>query len=78
MASRAGTLALPQDLVDLTALLDAYYDLAPDLGDPAQRVAFGTSGHRGTSLKASFNEGHIAAITQAIICLLYTSDAADE
>ncbi len=67
MASRAGTVALPQDLVDITALLDAYYDVTPDLGDPAQRVAFGTSGHRGSSLKASFNEGHILAITQAIV-----------
>lgn len=67
MASRAGTVALPQDLVDLSTLLDAYYDVSPDLGDPAQRVAFGTSGHRGSSLKASFNEGHIAAITQAIV-----------
>ena len=67
MASRAGTVALPQDLVDLSALLDAYYDLTPDPRDPAQRVAFGTSGHRGSSLKASFNEEHIAAITQAIV-----------
>ncbi|MDQ0616425.1 alpha-D-glucose phosphate-specific phosphoglucomutase [Arthrobacter globiformis] len=67
MASRAGTVAQPQDLVDLTALLDAYYDVKPDLGDPGQRVAFGTSGHRGSSLKASFNEGHIVAITQAIV-----------
>ncbi|MEZ2390900.1 phosphoglucomutase (alpha-D-glucose-1,6-bisphosphate-dependent) [bacterium RCC_150] len=67
MASRAGTVALPQDLVDITALLDAYYDVTPDLGDPAQRVAFGTSGHRGSSLKASFNEAHILAITQAIV-----------
>ncbi|GAB3570884.1 phosphoglucomutase (alpha-D-glucose-1,6-bisphosphate-dependent) [Arthrobacter alkaliphilus] len=67
MASRAGTVALPQDLVDITALLDAYYDVAPDLSDPAQRVAFGTSGHRGSSLKASFNEAHILAITQAIV-----------
>ncbi len=67
MASRAGTVAQPQDLVDITALLDAYYDIAPDLGDPGQRVAFGTSGHRGSSLKASFNEQHIAAITQAIV-----------
>ncbi len=67
MSSRAGTVALPSDLVDLTALLDAYYDVKPDLADPAQRVAFGTSGHRGSSLKASFNEGHIAAITQAIV-----------
>ena len=67
MASRAGTVAQPQDLVDLTALLDAYYDVSPDLGDPGQRVAFGTSGHRGSSLKASFNEPHIVAITQAIV-----------
>ena len=67
MASRAGTVAQPQDLVDLTALLDAYYDVSPDLTDPGQRVAFGTSGHRGSSLKASFNEPHILAITQAIV-----------
>ncbi|WP_018770291.1 phosphoglucomutase (alpha-D-glucose-1,6-bisphosphate-dependent) [Arthrobacter sp. 162MFSha1.1] len=67
MASRAGTVAQPQDLVDITALLDAYYDVAPDLGDPGQRVVFGTSGHRGSSLKASFNEQHIVAITQAIV-----------
>ncbi|MFJ2506497.1 phosphoglucomutase (alpha-D-glucose-1,6-bisphosphate-dependent) [Arthrobacter citreus] len=67
MPNRAGTPAQPSDLVDLTALLDAYYDVAPDLSDPGQRVAFGTSGHRGSSLKASFNEPHIAAITQAIV-----------
>ncbi|UTT69805.1 phosphoglucomutase (alpha-D-glucose-1,6-bisphosphate-dependent) [Arthrobacter sp. DNA4] len=67
MASRAGTVAQPQDLVDITALLDAYYDIAPDLSDPGQRVVFGTSGHRGSSLKASFNEPHIVAITQAIV-----------
>lgn len=67
MSNRAGTPAQPSDLVDLTALLDAYYDVAPDLADPGQRVAFGTSGHRGSSLKGSFNEHHIAAITQAIV-----------
>ena len=67
MANRAGTVALPSDLVDVTALLDAYFDVVPDPSDPAQRVAFGTSGHRGSSLKASFNEAHIAAITQAIV-----------
>jgi phosphoglucomutase len=67
MANRAGTVALPSDLVDVTALLDAYFDVVPDLSDPAQRVVFGTSGHRGSSLKASFNEAHIAAITQAIV-----------
>ncbi|MGW6171975.1 phosphoglucomutase (alpha-D-glucose-1,6-bisphosphate-dependent) [Arthrobacter sp. NPDC055138] len=67
MANRAGTVALPSDLVDLTALRDAYFDIKPDPADPAHRVAFGTSGHRGSSLKASFNEDHIAAITQAIV-----------
>lgn len=67
MTSRAGTVALPSDLVNLTALLDAYYDLAPNPQDPAQRVSFGTSGHRGSSTKVSFNEAHIAAITQAIV-----------
>ncbi|WP_028281425.1 phosphoglucomutase (alpha-D-glucose-1,6-bisphosphate-dependent) [Arthrobacter sp. H5] len=67
MATRAGTVAQPSDLIDVTALLDAYFDVVPDLADPAQRVAFGTSGHRGSSLKSSFNEGHIAAITQAIV-----------
>jgi phosphoglucomutase len=67
MANRAGTVALPSDLVDLTALRDAYFDLKPDPADPAQRVAFGTSGHRGSSLTASFNEDHIVAITQAIV-----------
>ena len=67
MANRAGTVALPSDLIDVTKLLDAYFELTPDLSDPAQRVAFGTSGHRGSSLKSSFNEGHIAAITQAIV-----------
>ncbi|WP_026821289.1 phosphoglucomutase (alpha-D-glucose-1,6-bisphosphate-dependent) [Arthrobacter castelli] len=67
MTSRAGTPALPSDLVDLTILLDAYYDIKPQMDDPAQRVAFGTSGHRGSSTTASFNEAHIAAITQAIV-----------
>jgi phosphoglucomutase len=67
MGNRAGTPAEPRDLVDLTALRDAYYDLAPDPNDPGQRVAFGTSGHRGSALKSSFNEAHIAAITQAIV-----------
>lgn len=67
MSNRAGTPVQPSDLVNLTALLDAYFDVAPDLSDPGQRVAFGTSGHRGSSLKAAFNEPHIAAITQAIV-----------
>jgi phosphoglucomutase len=53
-------------LISVAEVEAAYYDLHPDLADPAQRVAFGTSGHRGSSLRAAFNEGHILAITQAI------------
>ena len=57
----------PKDiLVDIDRLLAAYADIRPDPGTAAQRVAFGTSGHRGTSLDGSFNEWHILAITQAI------------
>ncbi|HEX7589589.1 MAG TPA: phosphoglucomutase, alpha-D-glucose phosphate-specific, partial [Demequinaceae bacterium] len=67
MHDRAGTVALPQDLVDVDALLGAYYDLIPDPGIPEQRVAFGTSGHRGSSLDRAFNEAHIVAITGAIV-----------
>ncbi|MUN63963.1 alpha-D-glucose phosphate-specific phosphoglucomutase [Kocuria sediminis] len=67
MTNRAGTVAQPSDLVDLGKLLDAYTDVVPDPSDPDQRVAFGTSGHRGSSLRGSFNEQHIAAITQAIV-----------
>ena len=63
---RAGQLAQPEDLVDVDALLDAYADRVPDVDDPAQKVVFGTSGHRGTSLDGAFNEPHILAITQAI------------
>ncbi|QNV37957.1 phosphoglucomutase (alpha-D-glucose-1,6-bisphosphate-dependent) [Rothia terrae] len=66
MSNRAGTVATPEDLVDIDALISAYYDLAPEMSDPAQRVAFGTSGHRGSSFKSSFNDAHIAAISQAI------------
>ncbi|MGV9788178.1 phosphoglucomutase (alpha-D-glucose-1,6-bisphosphate-dependent) [Streptomyces sp. NPDC003435] len=63
---RAGRPAGPEDLVDVARLVTAYYALHPDLADPAQRVAFGTSGHRGSSLAAAFNEDHIAATSQAI------------
>jgi phosphoglucomutase len=63
---RAGTPALPEDLVDVDALLAAYHDRHPDADDPAQRVAFGTSGHRGSSLRTAFNDDHIAATSQAI------------
>ena len=66
-AQRPGTPALPEDLIDVDALLAAYTDRVPDPSDPAQKVVFGTSGHRGSSLKTSFNDAHIAAITQAIV-----------
>ncbi|MFU8947724.1 phosphoglucomutase (alpha-D-glucose-1,6-bisphosphate-dependent) [Mycetocola zhadangensis] len=67
MNERAGTPAAESDLVDVTALLDAYFDLKPDVSIPEQRVVFGTSGHRGSSLNTAFNEHHIAATTQAIV-----------
>src|SRR5712692_6753664 len=67
MASpRAGQPAAREDLVDIPKLITAYYALHPDPGEPAQRVSFGTSGHRGSSLTATFNEDHILAATQAI------------
>ncbi|MCS5715985.1 phosphoglucomutase (alpha-D-glucose-1,6-bisphosphate-dependent) [Herbiconiux sp. CPCC 205716] len=67
MFERAGTVALPEDLIDVDALVSAYYELHPDVNDPEQKVAFGTSGHRGSSFNTAFNEDHIAAITQAIV-----------
>jgi phosphoglucomutase len=63
---RAGKPAQPNDLVDLAHLVTAYYAEHPDPTLAEQRVAFGTSGHRGSSLAASFNDDHIAATTQAI------------
>ena len=63
---RAGTLAQTSDLVDLAHLVTAYYTGEPDPEDPAQAVSFGTSGHRGSSLRNAFNEAHILATTQAI------------
>src|SRR6185312_12813959 len=63
---RAGQPAEPRDLVDVAALVTAYYALEPDPADPAQQVVFGTSGHRGSSFDAAFNEAHILATTQAI------------
>lgn len=66
MHDRAGTTARPEDLIDLDALLGAYETTRPDMGDPQQRVVFGTSGHRGSSLDGAFNQAHILAITQAI------------
>ncbi|WP_371494302.1 phosphoglucomutase (alpha-D-glucose-1,6-bisphosphate-dependent) [Kitasatospora sp. NBC_00374] len=64
--ARAGLQADPGDLVDVARLVTAYYTLHPDPDEPGQRVAFGTSGHRGSSLDTAFNEDHIAATTQAI------------
>ncbi|MDQ1661000.1 MAG: phosphoglucomutase [Blastococcus sp.] len=64
---RAGQPALPEDLIDVDAVIGAYYDLVPDPANPDQQVVFGTSGHRGSSLDAAFNDSHIAATTQAIV-----------
>jgi phosphoglucomutase len=66
MSPRAGQPAAAEDLVDVAKLVTAYYALHPDPGEAAQRVSFGTSGHRGSALTASFNEDHILAATQAI------------
>ena len=67
MHERAGTRALPEDLIDVDALIGAYYDLVPDAGIASQRVAFGTSGHRGSAFDSAFNEAHIVSITAAIV-----------
>src|SRR5205085_3645097 len=74
---RIGTIAMPNDpragkpaaasqLVNLPRLITAYYTLKPDPAEKTQRVAFGTSGHRGSAFASAFNENHILAITQAI------------
>jgi phosphoglucomutase len=73
---RAGQPAQAEDLVDVTALVDAYYERLPDASNPDQMVVFGTSGHRGSSLKTAFNEAHILATTQAI-CEYRTSVGVD-
>lgn len=67
MHERAGTRALPEDLIDVNAVVNAYYEREPDPTNPDQRVVFGTSGHRGSSLDSAFNEAHIVATTKAII-----------
>jgi phosphoglucomutase len=67
MKSRAGQPAEASDLINVHDLVAAYYRLVPDVSKPEQKVVFGTSGHRGSSLDAAFNETHIAAITQAIV-----------
>lgn len=66
MHERAGQPALETDLVDIDALLAAYSEVIPDPAVASQRVVFGTSGHRGSSLNGSFNSAHIAAISVAI------------
>ncbi|MEU4773247.1 phosphoglucomutase (alpha-D-glucose-1,6-bisphosphate-dependent) [Micromonospora sp. NPDC023644] len=63
---RAGKPAQPADLVDVPRLVTAYYAEHPDPQDPAQQVSFGTSGHRGSSLRNAFNSDHILAVTQAL------------
>lgn len=66
-ANRAGQPAEPRDLVDVAHLITAYYTLHPDAENVDQQVVFGTSGHRGSSLRTAFNEDHILATTQAIV-----------
>ncbi|MBP5801448.1 phosphoglucomutase (alpha-D-glucose-1,6-bisphosphate-dependent) [Microbacterium maritypicum] len=67
MTSRAGLPAEESDLIDVDELIAAYYDRTPNPEVAAERVVFGTSGHRGSSLSNSFNENHILATTQAIV-----------
>jgi len=62
----AGRPASREMLIDVTRLEHEYFARSPNVEDPNQLVSFGTSGHRGSSLRASFNEAHILAITQAI------------
>ncbi|MGI4896532.1 MAG: phosphoglucomutase (alpha-D-glucose-1,6-bisphosphate-dependent) [Janthinobacterium lividum] len=64
---RAGQQAEASDLIDVSHVVTAYYATTPDPSEVSQRVAFGTSGHRGSSLDAAFNEHHILATTQAIV-----------
>ncbi|MEZ9237291.1 phosphoglucomutase (alpha-D-glucose-1,6-bisphosphate-dependent) [Shewanella sp. 10N.286.52.A9] len=64
---RAGTVAQQSDLINLPKLMSHYYRIIPNVDDVQQKVTFGTSGHRGSALKASFNQNHIWAITQAVV-----------
>lgn len=65
--SRAGQLPSASDLISFEQVINAYYALEPSANDPAQKVVFGTSGHRGASEKTSFNQAHIVAVTAAIV-----------
>ncbi len=73
---RAGQPAAPGDLVDVAKLVTAYYSVHPEPSDVAQRVSFGTSGHRGSAFTATFNEDHIVATSQAI-CEYRTAQGID-
>ncbi|MDR1447540.1 MAG: phosphoglucomutase [Candidatus Ancillula sp.] len=64
--ARAGKIPLKGDLIDVTRVLDAFYENVPDVDDETQKVVFGTSGHRGSSLLSSFNDAHIVAMSAAI------------
>src|ERR1700734_3594671 len=66
-ANQPGKLPSPDSLVNVPRLITAFYALHPDVAIPAQRVSFGTSGHRGSAFNTAFNDDHIAAITQAIV-----------
>ena len=72
----AGKTATPEILVDIPRLITSYYSNVPNPADPAQRVSFGTSGHRGSAFNTSFNEWHILAISQAI-CLYRNANHID-
>lgn len=63
----AGKPAPADILIDVAKLLEQYYTIHPDPANPAQRVSFGTSGHRGSSFHSTFNEDHILAVTQAVV-----------
>src|SRR5918911_620333 len=65
-SARAGQPAASDDLINVDKLVAAYYEQHPDPSLPEQRVSFGTSGHRGSSVSATFNEDHILATSQAI------------
>ncbi|MFZ0590400.1 MAG: phosphoglucomutase, alpha-D-glucose phosphate-specific, partial [Bryobacteraceae bacterium] len=73
---RAGKPAEPSMLVNIPRLITSYYTLHPDPAEKTQQVAFGTSGHRGSSFESSFNEDHILAIAQAI-CLYRAQEGTD-
>jgi phosphoglucomutase len=66
ISQQAGKLISPENVLDVSKLMQAFFDRKPDVSNPAQRVSFGTSGHRGCAFDTTFNENHISAISQAI------------